>query len=96
MIGEATQRDNNNLRAFLLRSAAGHRGASPGRPATAHASASDRVVTLAARRGIGGSGREGHDSGGSGQRDDGPSREGRNSVDRPGRSRQRRNQRWRR
>jgi hypothetical protein len=43
-IGEATQKDNSNLRVFLLRSATGRRGASPWKPATAHASASIRVA----------------------------------------------------
>jgi hypothetical protein len=44
------QKSSSNLRAFLLRSAIGRRGASPGRSATVHASAPVRVVAPAAEK----------------------------------------------
>jgi hypothetical protein len=45
MVGEATQKETTELlRVFLLLSASDHRGAPPGRPATAHASAPVKVA----------------------------------------------------
>jgi hypothetical protein len=49
-VGEVTQKDNRNLRAFLLPSATGRRGASQGRPAAAHASAPDNVAAPVAEK----------------------------------------------
>jgi hypothetical protein len=80
IIGEATQKDSSNLRAFLLRLATGRRGALPERPTAAHASVSVRVATPAAeKKGIDGSGRKSHDNYGS-SHEDGDSAKGRTDL----------------